>query len=108
MQIPQGFPARLFPTPSKTMNLEEFEVQYQAAIDDLLNQMQTVVLLLSCAETKTVEIGNSLQSIRQMTESFFVEQRRRSTLSAGYPPLDKTVAMRTEPELRQVPLQSQR
>jgi len=90
------------------MNLEEFEVQYQAAIDDVLNQMQTMVLLLACAETKTVEIGNSLQSIRQMTECFFVEQRKRSTVSAGYPFLNETVATRTERELQKVLLQSQR
>lgn len=52
----------------------KFEGQYRAAIDDALNQMQTVVLLLAQAETKTVELGNSLQNIRTMMDEFFARQ----------------------------------
>lgn len=57
------------------MTIEEFQGQYQAAIDDALNQMQTVVLLLAQAETKTVELGNSLQQIRTLMDEFFTQQQ---------------------------------
>jgi hypothetical protein len=56
------------------MKLEEFRDQYRAAIDTALNDMQTVVLLLAQAETKTIELGHSLQGIRQMVNAFFAEQ----------------------------------
>lgn len=55
--------------------IEEFEGQYRAAIDDALNQMQTVVLLLAQAETKTVELGNSLQNLRLMLDEYFTQQQ---------------------------------
>jgi hypothetical protein len=88
---------------NKAMSLEEFEVEYQAAIDDVLNQMQTLVLLLACAETKTVEIGDSLQSIRQMTASFLTEQRKQSIIDTVCPSLNETMGLReTERELQQV------
>ncbi|NEQ25917.1 MAG: hypothetical protein F6K28_44070 [Microcoleus sp. SIO2G3] len=64
------------------MTLEEFEGQYREAIDDALNQMQTVVLLLAQAETKTVELGNSLQNIRSMMDNFFAQQPRCSQSDA--------------------------
>jgi len=89
------------------MNLEEFEVEYQAAIDNVLNQMQTLVLLLACAEAKTVEIGDSLQSIRQMTASFLIEQRKQSPVGTGCSPLSETIELReTERELQQILLRS--
>lgn len=55
--------------------MSEFEGRYRAAIDDALNQMQTVVLLLAQAETKTVELGNSLQNIRTMMDEFFAQRQ---------------------------------
>lgn len=89
------------------MNLEEFEVEYQAAIDDALNQMQTLVLLLACAEAKTLEIGESLQSIRQMTASFLTEQRKQSRVDTICPSLSETVELReAERELQRVLLRS--
>ena len=82
------------------MTLEEFEGQYRAAIDDALNQMQTVVLLLAQAETKTVELGTSLQSIRSMMDTYFARQSPESeALSAA----EEVCQLRaTELELRQV------
>jgi hypothetical protein len=92
---------------NKAMNLEEFEVEYQVAIDDALNQMQALVLLLACAEAKTVELGDSLQSIRQMTASFFTEQRKQSVIGTVCPSHNKAIELReAERELQQVLLRS--
>lgn len=57
------------------MTIEEFEGEYRAAIDDALNQMQTVVLLLAQAETRTVELGDSLQNLRARMDEFFAQQQ---------------------------------
>jgi membrane protein required for beta-lactamase induction len=65
------------------MNLDELEAQYRYAIDDVLNQMQTVVLLLAQVETRTIQIGNSIQGIRDMMESFIAAQRAEASSAAA-------------------------
>lgn len=52
------------------MNLEEFEANYRNAMDETLNQLQTVVFLLSRVETQVVEISNSIQVLSQTVEEY--------------------------------------
>lgn len=82
------------------MDLDEFEAQYRSAIDDVLNQMQTVVLLLAQAETETVRIGESIQGIRQMMDRFLLEQRQGDTADRALTEL--SAVKRAERELREV------
>jgi Na+/phosphate symporter len=57
------------------MNLEEFESQYRAAIDETLNQLQTATLLLAQAQAKVLEIGSYVQNLSQTVEEFIAEQK---------------------------------
>ncbi len=57
------------------MNLEEFESKYRDAIDEILNQLQTLALVVARSETKISEIGNSLQKLSLTVEEFIAERR---------------------------------
>lgn len=81
------------------MDLEEFETQYRNAIDEILNQLQTVNLLASQiqirvrsldpsndvvdaiarlaleVETRVLEIGTSTQTLSFTIERFISEQQ---------------------------------
>ncbi len=52
------------------MKLEEFEANYRNAMDETLNQLQTVVFLLSRVETQVVEISHSIQTLSQTVEEY--------------------------------------
>lgn len=57
------------------MNIDEFDSQYREAIDDINNQLQTLILLVAQAENKIVEVGTSVQGLSQTVEEFIAEQR---------------------------------
>lgn len=59
------------------MTLEEFEAQYRNAMDEILNQLQTTILLLAQAQSKTAEVGNSIQILSQTVEVFLSEQKEK-------------------------------
>jgi hypothetical protein len=85
------------------MDLDELEVQYREAMHDVLNQMQTVVLLLAQAETKAVAIGDKIQSISSMVETFIAKQRQQSPETVSGVPLERLAALQaSERELQEV------
>lgn len=57
------------------MNLQEFESQYRDAMDETLNQLQTLTLLVVRIQDKIAELGSSVQNISQSVEEFITEQR---------------------------------
>lgn len=57
------------------MNLEDFESKYRDAIDEILNQLQTLTLVVARAETKISELGNSVQKLSLTVEEFIAENR---------------------------------
>ena len=59
----------------KTMNLQDFESQYRNAMDEILNELQTAILLLAQAERKIYEIGNNVQNLSQIVEEFIGNQK---------------------------------
>jgi len=52
------------------MKLEEFEANYRNAMDETLNQLQTVVFLLSRVETQVGEISHSIQTLSKTVEEY--------------------------------------
>lgn len=60
------------------MNLEEFEVQSQNAIEEILNHLQTTNLLVAQAEEQIEEVGRSVQSLSQLIEEFIAQQRSQN------------------------------
>ncbi|MGF1495639.1 MAG: hypothetical protein ACFB8W_02265 [Elainellaceae cyanobacterium] len=61
------------------MDLEEFETFYREEIEEVLNQLQTVMLTLVDLEHKTLEIGRSLQDLTTTVETFVVEHRQHDS-----------------------------
>ncbi|WP_138497723.1 hypothetical protein [Nostoc sp. PA-18-2419] len=57
------------------MNMQDFEAQYREAIAETLNDLQTAVLLLTEAQSKISQIGNSVQNLSQRVEEFIAEQK---------------------------------
>jgi hypothetical protein len=57
------------------MNMEDFESKYRDAIDEILNQLQTLTLVVARAETKISEIGNSVQKLSLTVEEFITVNR---------------------------------
>lgn len=57
------------------MTLDEFESRYRNAIDEILNQLQTVTLLVAQAEDRIAEVGNSVQRLNLTVEEFIIEQK---------------------------------
>ncbi|NET31627.1 MAG: hypothetical protein F6K19_06455 [Cyanothece sp. SIO1E1] len=63
------------PLKTKETSMQEFEAYYRETVDDILNQLQTVSLLAAQVEAKTVEIGNSIQTLRQSVRTVMAEQK---------------------------------
>lgn len=57
------------------MNLQELETQYQNAIEESLDQLQTAFLLLTQLEARITNIGQNLQSFSKNLEEFISEQK---------------------------------
>lgn len=55
--------------------LSKFEAQYRQAIDQSLNQLQTVVLLVAQLESRITNIGKDLQNLSEIVEEFVAQQR---------------------------------
>jgi tRNA uridine 5-carbamoylmethylation protein Kti12 len=60
------------------MNLEEFEVQSQSAIEEILNHLQTTNLLVTQAEEHVEELGQSVQNLSRLIEEFITQQRSQN------------------------------
>lgn len=61
------------------MDLEEFESQTRATIEQTLNQLHTASLLVGQLETQIAETGKMLQNLSQLIETFVAQQNQRST-----------------------------
>lgn len=59
----------------KIMKLEEFENQYRDAMDETLNQLQTVILLLAQIESQVRGISSSVQSLSHTVEKYINENK---------------------------------
>lgn len=57
------------------MNLEEFETQYQARLEENLNDLQTTILLAAQLENRIHVLGRNLQNMSQIVEDFIREQK---------------------------------
>jgi ABC-type transporter Mla subunit MlaD len=57
------------------MKLEEFENQYRNAMDDTLNQLQTVILLLAQVESQVRGISSSVQNLSLTVEKYINENK---------------------------------
>ncbi len=57
------------------MNLEEFEIQCRATLEESLNELQTTVLLVAQLQNRIVIIGQELQNLSQTVEEFIAEQK---------------------------------
>ncbi|MBD1881229.1 MULTISPECIES: hypothetical protein [unclassified Coleofasciculus] len=57
------------------MKLEEFENQYRNAMDDTLNQLQTVILLLAQVEAQVRGISSSVQNLSLTVEKYINENK---------------------------------
>jgi hypothetical protein len=61
------------------MNLEEFESESRAYIEQTLNQLHTAALLIGHLETQIAEAGETVQTLSQLIERFIAEQRHQSS-----------------------------
>ncbi len=57
------------------MNINEFESQYRAAMDETLNELQTTVLLLVQVQRKISEIGSYVHNLSESVEEFISNQK---------------------------------
>lgn len=56
------------------MNLQEFETYYREEIAEILNQLQSVIMLSHEVEGKTSDIGRSIRNLSHVVETFITEQ----------------------------------
>ncbi|MBD2741366.1 hypothetical protein H6H02_07130 [Coleofasciculus sp. FACHB-1120] len=59
------------------MKMEEFETQYRNAMDDTLNQLQTVILLLAQVESQVRGISSSVQNLSLTVEKYINENKSK-------------------------------
>ncbi|PLZ97597.1 hypothetical protein CEN50_14535 [Fischerella thermalis CCMEE 5268] len=57
------------------MNINEFENQYRDAIAEMLNELQSAMLMLTQVQLKISQIGNSVQNLSQNFEEFMARQK---------------------------------
>lgn len=57
------------------MNLQELKTQYQNAIEESLDQLQTAFLLLTQLEARITNVSQNLQSFSKKLEEFITEQK---------------------------------
>lgn len=58
------------------MSSENLETQYQQALNETLDHLQTVNLLVAQIEAKMDEVRNSMQSLCQIGEKLVVRKKR--------------------------------
>lgn len=54
------------------MELEEFECQVRTSIDTILNQLQTIAWSTTELETEVLEVGQAVQSLAAVIETFII------------------------------------
>ena len=54
------------------MELEEFECQVRTSIDTILNQLQTIAWSTTELETDVLEVGQAVQSLAAVIETFIL------------------------------------
>jgi hypothetical protein len=57
------------------MNLHEFEARYQEQVREILNRLQSAVLVSSQLELALSEIGEAVQGLSQDVEQFLAEHQ---------------------------------
>ncbi|QLE58801.1 hypothetical protein [Nostoc sp. TCL26-01] len=57
------------------MNVNDFESDYREAIVQVLNELQSAVLLLEQAQRQIYTLGSSVQRITETVEAFVNEQK---------------------------------
>jgi soluble cytochrome b562 len=57
------------------MNLEEFENYYRNGMDEILNQLQTVSLLLAQAEDQITAVNHSVQRLSHTVEDYINQNK---------------------------------
>lgn len=60
------------------MNINEFESQYRAAMDETLNELQTAALLLVQIQRKIADIGSYVHNLSENVEEFINNQKVES------------------------------
>ncbi|WP_191757944.1 hypothetical protein [Komarekiella delphini-convector] len=57
------------------MNLQDFESQYRESMSEMLNELQTAVLLLAQLQLKISKIGSSVQNMSETIEEFITQNK---------------------------------
>jgi hypothetical protein len=57
------------------MSIHNFESEYRTAMDDILNDLQTTVLLVTQLQLKISQISTSIQNLSYTVEDFINEQK---------------------------------
>lgn len=57
------------------MNSQEFESEYRERMSETLNELQSVILLLTQAQRKISIIGSSLHNLSQTVEEYLISQK---------------------------------
>ncbi|NJL47652.1 MAG: hypothetical protein HC929_09400 [Leptolyngbyaceae cyanobacterium SM2_5_2] len=57
------------------MNSKEFEARYKEQVREILNRLQSAVLVSSQLELAITEIGDAVQGLSQEVEQFLAEQQ---------------------------------
>jgi uncharacterized iron-regulated protein len=57
------------------MSIDEFEIHYRESMREVLDQLQSVVMLSAQLQEKVADIGLSLEQLNQATEQFLDQQR---------------------------------
>ena len=53
-----------------TVNIQEFESQYQESVSKILNELQSMAITSNRLESSIVEVGKSVQNLNKMVEDF--------------------------------------
>ena len=63
------------------MNTQEFEHQYQEAVGQILNELQSMAIISNRLESTIVEVGSSVQHLNKMVEDNLKQQADDSAQS---------------------------
>ncbi|MBW4689438.1 MAG: hypothetical protein KME40_31205 [Komarekiella atlantica HA4396-MV6] len=57
------------------MNLQDFESQYRESMSEMLNELQTAVLMLAQLQLKISKLGSSVQNMSETVEEFIAQKQ---------------------------------
>jgi hypothetical protein len=60
------------------MDPHEFEARYKEQVREILNRLQSAMLISSQLESSIAEIGEAVQGLSRDVEQFLIEQRSNS------------------------------